>query len=67
MILALWKPNDDIPIFYVIAFCWALAECIWETLALSKKISDKFELCQKFYFLHQSLFDTFETLVLYEI
>lgn len=37
-ILALWRPNDDLPVYYVITSCWALSNAIWETLLLSKYI-----------------------------
>ena len=35
-ILCLWRPNDDLPLYYVITACWALSNAIWETLLLSK-------------------------------
>lgn len=35
-ILSLWRPNDDLPLYYVITACWALSNAIWETLLLSK-------------------------------
>ena len=38
-ILTLWKPNDDLPLYYVITACWALSNAIWETLLLSKSLA----------------------------
>ncbi|KAJ6216373.1 hypothetical protein RDWZM_007530 [Blomia tropicalis] len=34
-ILCLWRPNDDLPLYYVITACWALSNAIWETLLLT--------------------------------
>lgn len=36
VVLCLWQPNDDTPLYYVITTCWALANAIWETLLLSE-------------------------------
>lgn len=36
VILCLWRPNDDLPLYYVIAMCWALSDAILETLIFSK-------------------------------
>lgn len=37
-ILYLWRPNDDIPLYYVITITYSLANAIMETLLLSKYI-----------------------------
>ncbi|UXI14822.1 tRNA guanine-N7-methyltransferase [Sarcoptes scabiei] len=34
-ILCLWRPNDDVPLYYVITMCWSIANAILETLLLS--------------------------------
>lgn len=35
-ILCLWRPNDDVPLYYVITMCWSIANAILETLLLCK-------------------------------
>ena len=44
-ILSLWRSDADLPLYYVVAGCWALSGAIWETLLLSKYFSFFFFLC----------------------